>query len=63
MFTSIVSAPMSRLLFFTAFITSITDTLNEYIASGFSSIWYSLTNPPADATSDTPSAADNEYFT
>ena len=60
---SIVSAPISRLLFLMALMISITETLKAYMASGFNSIWYSFTKPPAEATSDTPSAEDKVYLT
>lgn len=46
-----------------ALMISITETLKAYMASGFNSIWYSFTKPPAEATSDTPSAEDKVYLT
>ena len=58
-----VWAPTSLLLSFTALTTWFSPMLYWRISSGLTSIWYSWTYPPIDATSDTPLAADKAYFT
>ena len=63
LFISTVPTPISRLLFCTAFITSMMDTLQARMASGFTSTWYSFAKPPMEATSATPSAVERAYFT
>ncbi len=53
--TSIVRAPTSTLDIRTALKISSSVTLKARIASGSTSIWYSCTKPPTEATSLTPS--------
>ncbi len=62
-FTSIVRAPTSRLDRRTAFITCVRLIPAARIASGLTSTWYSRTNPPIDATSETPSTPERRYLT
>ena len=56
LFTSMVRAPTSMFELRTAMKTSLRRTRAARIASGSTSIWYSRTKPPTEATSLTPSA-------